>query len=90
MAAQMPSPSKVESRESRAEAVATGGGTPRSVVRNVKINPSRTTNPWGMDYDQHGQIFVSNSVTPHLYHVIPGGHYERMYGQRKVLKGAGA
>ncbi|HEV8606990.1 MAG TPA: PVC-type heme-binding CxxCH protein [Tepidisphaeraceae bacterium] len=36
-----------------------------------------TTNPWGMDYDQFGQIFISNSVTPHLYHVIFGGHVER-------------
>src|SRR4051812_39357724 len=36
-----------------------------------------TTNPWGMDYDRFGQIFISNSVTPHLYHVIAGGHVER-------------
>jgi putative membrane-bound dehydrogenase-like protein len=36
-----------------------------------------TTNPWGMDFDQFGQCFISNSVTPHLYHVIPGGHVER-------------
>src|SRR5438105_2185270 len=36
-----------------------------------------TTNPWGMDLDQFGQLFISNSVTPHLYHVIFGGHVER-------------
>lgn len=36
-----------------------------------------TTNPWGMDFDDYGQMFVSNSVTPHLYHVIPGSHVER-------------
>jgi putative membrane-bound dehydrogenase-like protein len=36
-----------------------------------------TTNPWGMDYDRFGQIFISNSVTPHLYPVIFGGHVER-------------
>ncbi|HSI34888.1 MAG: PVC-type heme-binding CxxCH protein [Phycisphaerae bacterium] len=36
-----------------------------------------TTNPWGLDYNEYGQFFISNSVTPHLYHVIPGSHVER-------------
>jgi putative membrane-bound dehydrogenase-like protein len=36
-----------------------------------------TTNPWGIDFDEWGQGFFSNSVTPHLYHIIPGAHYER-------------
>jgi putative membrane-bound dehydrogenase-like protein len=36
-----------------------------------------TTNPWGIDFDDHGQAFIPNSVTPHLYHVIPGSHVER-------------
>lgn len=36
-----------------------------------------TTNPWGLDFDDYGQAFISNSVTPHLYHVIAGGHVER-------------
>ena len=35
-----------------------------------------TTNPWGIDWDDHGQAFVCNCVTPHLFHVIPGAHYE--------------
>lgn len=35
------------------------------------------TNPWGIDFDQHGQAFISNCVLPHLYHIIPGGHYDR-------------
>jgi len=35
------------------------------------------TNPWGIDFDDHGQAFVSNCVTPHLYHVIQGAHYQR-------------
>jgi len=35
-----------------------------------------TTNPWGIDWDDYGQGFVCNCVTPHLYHVIQGGHYE--------------
>src|SRR5687768_17552019 len=36
-----------------------------------------TTNPWGVDFDDWGQAFISNSVTPHLYHVIQGSHVER-------------
>jgi putative membrane-bound dehydrogenase-like protein len=35
-----------------------------------------TTNPWGVDFNDFGDCFVSNCVTPHLYHMIPGGHYE--------------
>ncbi len=35
------------------------------------------TNPWGIDFDEHGQAFISNCVLPHIYHIIPGGHYDR-------------
>jgi putative membrane-bound dehydrogenase-like protein len=40
-----------------------------------------TTNPWGLDFDDHGQAFFSNCVIGHLWHLIPGAHYKRMYGQ---------
>jgi putative heme-binding domain-containing protein len=40
-----------------------------------------TTNPWGLDWDEHGELFITNCVIDHVWHVIPGGHYERMYGQ---------
>ncbi len=51
----------------------------------VRIHPTRlvfenfadgTTNPWGVDFDDYGQCFVSNCVNPHLFHVIQGAHYE--------------
>lgn len=35
-----------------------------------------TTNPWGIDWDDFGEAFVCNCVNPHLFHVIPGAHYE--------------
>lgn len=35
-----------------------------------------TTNPWGIDWDDFGEGFVSNCVNPHLFHVIQGAHYE--------------
>ncbi len=39
-----------------------------------------TTNPWGMDWDEHGEMFFINTVIGHLWHVIPGAHYRRMSG----------
>ncbi|QDU94719.1 PVC-type heme-binding CxxCH protein [Lignipirellula cremea] len=35
-----------------------------------------TTNPWGVDFDDYGQAFISNCVNPHLFHAIQGAHYE--------------
>ena len=39
------------------------------------------SNPWGVDYDSKGQLFISACVIPHLFHVIPGGIYHRQGGQ---------
>jgi putative membrane-bound dehydrogenase-like protein len=36
-----------------------------------------TTNPWGHDWDEHGELFFTNTVTGHLFHMIPGAHYTR-------------
>ena len=40
-----------------------------------------TTNPWGVAFNEYGQAFVANCVIKHLFHMIPGGRYERMFGQ---------
>lgn len=40
-----------------------------------------TTNPWGFDYNDYGEMFFTNNVIGHLWHVIPGAHYQRMYGE---------
>ena len=39
-----------------------------------------TSNPWGIDWDENGQAFLTACVIPHLYHVIPGARYERQGG----------
>ena len=39
------------------------------------------SNPWGIDYDAKGQIFITACVIPHLWYVIPGGIYHRQGGQ---------
>ncbi len=40
-----------------------------------------TTNPWGMDWNDHGELFFINTVIGHLWHAIPGAHFRRMYGE---------
>ena len=39
------------------------------------------SNPWGIDYDAKGQLFISACVIPHLWHVVPGGIYHRQAGR---------
>jgi putative membrane-bound dehydrogenase-like protein len=36
-----------------------------------------TTNPWGHDWDEHGEGFFINTVNGHLWHLIPGAHFMR-------------
>jgi putative membrane-bound dehydrogenase-like protein len=42
---------------------------------------SGTTNPWGLDFDEEGEMFITNCVIKHIWHVVPGAHFERMFGQ---------
>ncbi len=39
-----------------------------------------TSNPWGVDFNAHGEAFVTACVIPHLYHMIPGARYQRQGG----------
>lgn len=39
-----------------------------------------TSNPWGMDFDENGQLFVEACVIPHLFHMIQGARYHRQAG----------
>ena len=43
-----------------------------------------TVNPFGLDFDAYGQAFITNCVLEHVFHAIPGAHYQRMYGQDPV------
>jgi putative membrane-bound dehydrogenase-like protein len=40
-----------------------------------------TTNPWGMDWNEQGELFFINTVIGHLWHAVPGAHFQRMYGE---------
>jgi putative membrane-bound dehydrogenase-like protein len=35
------------------------------------------TNPWGHDWDAYGEMFITNTVTGHLFHLMPGAHHTR-------------
>lgn len=39
------------------------------------------TNPWGIDYNDRGQIFATGCVIPHLWHVVQGARFHRAFGQ---------
>lgn len=38
------------------------------------------TNSWGHDWNVNGELFMINTVIGHLWHVIPGAYYRRMFG----------
>jgi putative membrane-bound dehydrogenase-like protein len=40
-----------------------------------------TTNPWGHDWDQFGNLMFINTVIGHLWQGIPGAYFERMFGE---------
>ncbi|MDX1943796.1 MAG: c-type cytochrome [Pirellulaceae bacterium] len=51
------------------------------VRHEVEAYAHGTTNPWGIDWDERGQMFITNCVIKHIFHVMPGAHFTRMYGQ---------
>jgi putative membrane-bound dehydrogenase-like protein len=54
-------------------------------VREVfEVVAHGTTNPWGLDFDEYGEAFITNCVIPHLFHVVQGAHFQRMYGEDLV------
>jgi putative membrane-bound dehydrogenase-like protein len=40
-----------------------------------------TSNPWGIDFDENGQLIAEACVIPHLFHIIQGARYHRQAGQ---------
>ena len=51
------------------------------VRHQFEIFAHGTSNPWGLDYDQYGEFFVTACVIPHLFHIVPGARYVRQGGQ---------
>ncbi|MEZ6041977.1 MAG: FG-GAP-like repeat-containing protein [Planctomycetaceae bacterium] len=40
-----------------------------------------TSNPWGVDFNDRGQAFITACVIPHLWHMVQGGRYHRQGGR---------
>ena len=40
---------------------------------------SGNTNPWGHDWNEHGELFYVNTVNGHFWHVTPGAHFMRAH-----------
>ncbi len=49
--------------------------------REFEVFAYGTSNPWGVDFNDHGQAFLSCCVIPHLFHVIQGARYQRQAGE---------
>ncbi|HUR44280.1 MAG TPA: PVC-type heme-binding CxxCH protein [Candidatus Saccharimonadales bacterium] len=39
------------------------------------------SNPWGIDFDENGQLWAEMCVIPHLWHMIQGARLERQGGE---------
>ncbi|PYI86874.1 MAG: cytochrome C, partial [Verrucomicrobia bacterium] len=44
----------------------------------VEALSSGTTNPWGHDWNEHGELFFINTVNGHLWHDFAGAHFARL------------
>jgi len=51
------------------------------VSHEFEVVARGTTNPWGLDWNEMGEMFMTGNVNGHLWHVIPGAYYPRMFGQ---------
>jgi putative membrane-bound dehydrogenase-like protein len=47
------------------------------VRREFEVFAWGTSNPWGVDWDDHGQMLMTACVIPHLWHMVQGGRYHR-------------
>ena len=50
------------------------------VKKKFEVFAYGTSNPWGMDFDDRGQMFITACVIPHLWHIIQGGRFQRQSG----------
>ncbi len=47
--------------------------------KTVEVLCAGTTNPWGHDWNEFGDLFFVNTVNGHFWHAIPGAHYNRPF-----------
>jgi putative membrane-bound dehydrogenase-like protein len=49
-------------------------------TKKFEVFAEGTSNPWGVDFDRYGNAFISACVIDHLFHIAPGGSYQRQAG----------
>ena len=49
-------------------------------TKKFEVFADGTSNPWGVDWNERGDAFVSACVIQHLFHLAPGGQYNRQGG----------
>lgn len=46
------------------------------------------SNPWGIDFDENGQLWAEMCVIPHLFHMVQGGRLLRQGGEHFCMNAA--
>ncbi|MFT6863437.1 MAG: putative membrane-bound dehydrogenase-like protein, partial [Akkermansiaceae bacterium] len=72
---------KPGSSDSEREKINAGVWRFHPVRKEFEVYAHGTSNPWGLDYNEVGDWFVSACVIPHFYHLSQGGRYRRQAGQ---------
>ncbi len=72
---------KPGSPDSERERINAGVWRFHPVRKEFEVYAHGTSNPWGVDYNEVGDWFVSSCVIPHFYHLSQGGRYRRQAGQ---------
>ena len=49
--------------------------------RVFEVFAEGTSNPWGLDFNDHGHAFTTVCVIEHLFHVVQGARYKRQAGR---------
>ncbi|TWU57811.1 PVC-type heme-binding CxxCH protein [Rubripirellula reticaptiva] len=49
------------------------------ITGQTEVLTTGTTNPWGHDWNNVGEMFFVNTVNGHLWHMIPGAHFTRPF-----------
>jgi putative membrane-bound dehydrogenase-like protein len=44
------------------------------------------SNPWGIDFDEYGQLWAEMCVIPHLFHMIQGARIQRQGGEHYAIQ----
>ncbi len=68
---------KPDSKDSDRQFIDAGIWRYHPVRKTFEIFARGLSNPWGFDFDDHGQGFATCCVIPHLFHVVQGGVYHK-------------